>query len=91
MVSITSLLMAATVAIGATNAMPSASKAGAAVFKHECEVPGGNCFKWEDGDKVDCEWCCYSFTPPPGSACHTHGTDKCGDKNRGFVFHCEHH
>ncbi|KAF7540109.1 hypothetical protein G7Z17_g12271 [Cylindrodendrum hubeiense] len=87
MVSVTYFLAAVAVAMGAT-ALPSTNPETGVIFKRDCPLPGGNCEPLEEEGSLDCEWCCYSFTPPAGSLCHTHESDKCGDDNAGFVFHC---
>lgn len=56
-----------------------------------CEIPIGDCFTWEDGDGLDCEWCCVNLTPPVGSLCHTDADQagSCGDG--GSIWHCAAH
>ncbi|KAL6413939.1 hypothetical protein AUP68_03471 [Ilyonectria robusta] len=88
MVTVTYFLAAVAVAMGAT-ALPSTNPGTGAIFKRQnCPLPGGNCEPLDDGGSLDCEWCCYSFTPPQGSLCHSHGSETCGEGNTGFVFHC---
>ncbi|KAH7149829.1 hypothetical protein B0J13DRAFT_548926 [Dactylonectria estremocensis] len=87
MVAITSFLAAVAFSLGAA-ALPSTNVDAASIFKRDCPLPGGNCEPFEEAGSLECEWCCYSFTPPQGSLCHTHDSERCGDGDAGYVFHC---
>lgn len=87
---LSNLLLATAVLVAGTSAKPMGEASILALpVSVDCQTPVGNCTHY-DGF-FGCEFCCFDYTPPPGSICHVDKLQSggCGEGNQGTIWHCD--